>query len=94
MISIVITSSIQDSIKVYDRVSESDHANDGFWRITSGESGETCFLMTTTSAELIDFRVRCLIPAVWQPLILTDPGSRRRSILSEADVQLVYIHRL
>jgi hypothetical protein len=57
MVSTVITSSTQNSIKVYGSVSEPDHANDGFWRITSGGPGEACFLMTATSAELIDFRV-------------------------------------
>ncbi|KAH9035298.1 hypothetical protein EDB84DRAFT_1485775 [Lactarius hengduanensis] len=45
-----------DPVKVYNGVSEPDYANDGFWRIASGESGETCFLMTANSAELIDFR--------------------------------------
>lgn len=58
IIATVITSLTQkNSIKVYDRVSEPDYANDGFWRIASGESQETSFLMTTTSAELLDFRV-------------------------------------
>ncbi|KAI9447989.1 hypothetical protein H4582DRAFT_1897609 [Lactarius indigo] len=45
-----------DPVKVYNGVSEPDNANDGFWRIASGESGEMCFLMTANSAELIDFR--------------------------------------
>ena len=58
MIFTVITSLEQkNSIKVYDRVSEPDYANDGFWRIASGESEETCFLTTTTFAEHLDFRV-------------------------------------
>ena len=57
MISTVIPSLTQkNSIKVYDRVSEPDNADDGFWRIASGES-ETCFLTTTTFAEHLDFRV-------------------------------------
>lgn len=64
LISTVIDISTQDSIKVYDRVSEPDDANDGFWRITSGESGETCFLMTAKIAELIDFRVLRLSSAM------------------------------
>ncbi|KAH9077128.1 hypothetical protein EDB83DRAFT_2348347 [Lactarius deliciosus] len=45
-----------DPVKVYNGVSEPDYANDGFWRIASGEPGEMCFLMTANSAELIDFR--------------------------------------
>jgi len=58
-----------DPVKVYDNGSESDYDGDGFWRIASGESGETCFLMTARSAELIDFRVLCFTSAICQPLI-------------------------
>ncbi|KAI9467058.1 hypothetical protein BJY52DRAFT_42817 [Lactarius psammicola] len=45
-----------DPIKVYNNVSESDNTDDGFWRIASGDSRETCFLMTVKFAGLIDIR--------------------------------------
>ena len=57
IISTVIIFSTQSSIKVHDSVSEPDFADDGFWRIASGEPGETCYRMTAKFTELIDFRV-------------------------------------
>jgi hypothetical protein len=43
-------------VKVFG-VSESDDSTDGFWRIALGEHKETCFLMSSKSLQLVDFRV-------------------------------------
>jgi hypothetical protein len=43
-------------VKVFG-VSGSDDYNDGFWRIALGEHRETCFLMSSKSVQLVDFRV-------------------------------------
>jgi hypothetical protein len=44
-------------VKVYGGVSDLDNINDGFWRAALGEHRETCLLMSSKSARLIDFRV-------------------------------------
>lgn len=43
-------------VKVYGVVSDLDNINDGFWRAALGEHRETCLLMSSKSARLIDFR--------------------------------------
>lgn len=44
-------------MKVYGGVSDLNNINDGFWRVALGEHRETCLLMSSKSARLIDFRV-------------------------------------
>jgi hypothetical protein len=49
--------SVRSSVKVYGDVSDLDNINDGFWRAALGEHRETCLLMSSKSARLVDFRV-------------------------------------
>ena len=56
--------STPNRIKVYKSASDPEFPNDGFWRIASGEPGETCFLMTAKFAERIDFRVLRITSAI------------------------------
>ncbi len=62
-----------NSVKLYGGVSDPDDINDGFWRAALGEHRETCFLMSSKSARLIDFRVNsfCSCPNA-------DPDNIRR----------------
>ncbi|KAF8478464.1 RNA polymerase I-specific transcription-initiation factor-domain-containing protein [Russula ochroleuca] len=43
-------------VKVYGGVSDPENITDGFWRIALGEHRETCLLISSKSAQLIDFR--------------------------------------
>jgi hypothetical protein len=57
---LVLTStrfSMRSSVKVYGGVSDLDNINDGFWRVALGEHRDTCLLMSSKSARLVDFRV-------------------------------------
>jgi hypothetical protein len=56
-VSISTRLSVRSSVKVYGGVSDLDNINDGFWRVALGEHRETCLLMSSKSARLIDFRV-------------------------------------
>ncbi|KAI0306378.1 hypothetical protein B0F90DRAFT_1923218 [Multifurca ochricompacta] len=62
-------------VKVYEGVSAIDSPNDGFWRIALSEHPETCFLMSSKSMQLIDFRTSergvQLYSAVQSPDVLT-----------------------
>jgi hypothetical protein len=48
---------VRSSVKVYGGISDLDNINDGFWRVALGEHRETCLLMSSKFARLIDFRV-------------------------------------
>ncbi|KAI0006224.1 RNA polymerase I-specific transcription-initiation factor-domain-containing protein [Russula compacta] len=49
-------------VKVYESISGPANSSDGVWRIALGEHRETCFLMSSKSVQLIDFRAaeRCV----------------------------------
>ncbi|KAI0256907.1 hypothetical protein BJV78DRAFT_1307686 [Lactifluus subvellereus] len=43
-------------VKAYEGVSDPHGSNDDFWRIALGEHEEICFLMSSKSVQLVDFR--------------------------------------
>lgn len=57
LVSTLTTFSRRSSVKVYEGVPDVDNVNDGFWRVALGEHRETCLLMSSKFARLIDFRV-------------------------------------
>ena len=48
---------MRNSVRVHGGVSDPENINDGFWRIALGEHRDTCLLISSKSAQLLDFRV-------------------------------------
>ena len=70
LVSTLTRVSVRSSVKVYG--GDRDNINDGFWRVALGEHRETCLLMSSKSARLIDFRVSLSTDV--QPLTLITSG--------------------
>ena len=51
-------------MKVFGGFSDPDDFHDGFWRIALDEHKETCFLMSSKSVQLVDFRVHSFCSCV------------------------------
>ena len=69
---------MRNSVNIHRGVSDPENTNDDFWRISLGEHRETCLLISSKSARLIDFRVHS-----FRSSANADPhGNRRPNVVS------------